>query len=133
MLTLSLRTTLNAQTSPTAFDPLAHFSLPQFCRPSVRAAPREPARPQTCVFASTKLTCRTPPASQYLYSPVDELIPPEDVERHAAEARSRSAVRDVRLERFEKSPHVAHARTDPERYWRAIRRIWEESAEERRT
>ncbi|BGP57893.1 hypothetical protein JCM8202v2_005542 [Rhodotorula sphaerocarpa] len=69
----------------------------------------------------------------YLYSPVDELIPPEDVERHAAEARSGAGIRDVRLERFEKSPHVAHARTDPERYWGAIRRVWKESAEERRT
>lgn len=92
----------------------------------------QPACPHARFFASTKLTYRTPPASQYLYSPVDELIPPEDVERHAAEARSRAGIRDVRLERFEKSPHVAHARTDPERYWGAIRRIWEESAEERR-
>ncbi|GAA5991889.1 hypothetical protein JCM10908_002256 [Rhodotorula pacifica] len=72
-----------------------------------------------------------PPSPRlYLYSPIDELIPPQDVERHAALAKTEAGVRDIRMEKFEGSPHVAHARTEPERYWGAVRRLWDESGRE---
>lgn len=56
----------------------------------------------------------------YIYSDSDELILPEDVEDHAAEAESRGWI--VEREKFHGSPHVAHMRTDPERYWAIVSR-----------
>ena len=53
----------------------------------------------------------------YLYSQADE--------KHAEEARK--AGLDVKIERFEGSPHVAHARSDPERYWSAVKKVWEDA------
>ena len=61
----------------------------------------------------------------YLYSQADEMVPWTEVEAHAEEARK--AGLDVRMERFEGSPHVAHARTDPERYWGAVKKVWEDA------
>ena len=61
----------------------------------------------------------------YLYSQADEMVPWTEVEEHAEEARK--AGLDVRMERFEGSPHVAHARTDPERYWGAVKKVWEDA------
>ena len=60
----------------------------------------------------------------YLYSRRDRLVGWRDVEAHAEDARARGfAV--VRMENFGESPHVAHARTDGERYWKAVRETWE--------
>lgn len=99
------------------------FVLPR----SIRQQPGTLARISAYLNSPTSL----PPVPRlYLYSPIDELIPPEDVERHAAQARTEAGVTDIRMEKFEKSPHVAHARTDPERYWSAVKRVWEESGEE---
>ncbi|KWU43284.1 DUF829-domain-containing protein [Rhodotorula sp. JG-1b] len=93
----------------------------------IRQQPGTLARISAYLNSPTSL----PPVPRlYLYSPIDELIPPEDVERHAAQARIEAGVTDIRMEKFEKSPHVAHARTDPERYWGAVQRVWEESGEE---
>jgi hypothetical protein len=61
----------------------------------------------------------------YLYSQADEMVPWTEVEAHAGEARK--AGLDVRMERFEGSPHVTHARTDPERYWGAVKKVWEDA------
>ncbi|GAA5911565.1 hypothetical protein JCM5296_007211 [Sporobolomyces johnsonii] len=61
----------------------------------------------------------------YLYSKADLLVPFTDVERHAAEAAAQGIT--VRQEVFEKTPHVAHARAEPERYWRAVTKLWENS------
>ncbi|GAA5933842.1 hypothetical protein JCM1841_001315 [Sporobolomyces salmonicolor] len=61
----------------------------------------------------------------YLYSKADLLIPFTDVERHAADAAAQGIT--VRKEVFEKTPHVAHARAEPERYWRAVTQLWEDS------
>ena len=61
----------------------------------------------------------------YLYSQADEMVPWTEVEEHAEEARK--AGLDVRMERFEGSPHVAHARSDPERYWGAVKKVWEDA------
>jgi len=56
-----------------------------------------------------------PPTAKrlYIYSRTDELILPEDIESNIEAAR-RTGI-DVRVERYEKSPHVAHARTDGNR------------------
>lgn len=49
----------------------------------------------------------------YIYSQTDELMPPEYIEEHIARARQDGCT--IETEAFGKSPHVAHARTDPER------------------
>jgi len=58
----------------------------------------------------------------YIYSKSDTMCLAKNVERHIESARSLGY--DLSVEVFEKSPHVAHARTDPDRYWNAIRQIW---------
>ena len=60
----------------------------------------------------------------YLYSQVDEMVPWMEVEAHAEGARK--AWLDVRMERFRGSAHVAHARTDLERYWGMVKKVWED-------
>ncbi|KAK4095822.1 hypothetical protein N658DRAFT_502291 [Parathielavia hyrcaniae] len=59
----------------------------------------------------------------YVYGDRDLLVDHADVERHAEEARGKGFT--VRRERFEGGEHVAHARVDPERYWRVVRETWE--------
>ncbi|EAS30773.1 uncharacterized protein CIMG_06252 [Coccidioides immitis RS] len=57
----------------------------------------------------------------YVYSKEDELIHWRDVEEHAEDARAKGW--NVSREMFEKSPHVSHMRTDPQRYWRIVGRL----------
>lgn len=59
----------------------------------------------------------------YLYSHGDAIIPAQDVEEHAAEARQLGFT-VWRMAAFPNSAHVAHARADPPRYWRTIRETW---------
>ncbi|KAJ8520744.1 hypothetical protein ONZ45_g2481 [Pleurotus djamor] len=59
----------------------------------------------------------------YVFSKADELVPWEEV--HDTARRSELAGLDTRIELFDESPHVAHGRTDPARYWSAIRKAWE--------
>lgn len=59
----------------------------------------------------------------YVYSEADRLVSWRDVERHADEAEKKGFA--VRRERFDGSEHVAHMRSDPDRYWRAVRETWE--------
>ncbi|KAF8903733.1 hypothetical protein CPB84DRAFT_726369 [Gymnopilus junonius] len=61
----------------------------------------------------------------YFYSTKDDIIPIHEVETHVEKARERGL--NVRVERFEDSKHVAHARADPERYWSAVRKLWEDA------
>jgi hypothetical protein len=68
----------------------------------------------------TKATARL-----YIYSKTDELMPPGDVEGHAELAKRNGL--QVRLEKYDESPHVAHARTDPVRYWNAVKQLWEDA------
>ena len=56
----------------------------------------------------------------YLYSSADKLVLAPWVETHIEEARALKL--DIDAEKFT-SPHVAHARSDPERYWGAIHRL----------
>ncbi|KAF9460355.1 hypothetical protein BDZ94DRAFT_1169921 [Collybia nuda] len=61
----------------------------------------------------------------YIYSRKDELVPFTEVEKHAQEAEV--AGFNVMQEKFEDTAHVAHARTEPERYWGAVDRVWFEA------
>ncbi|KAF9449759.1 hypothetical protein P691DRAFT_702658 [Macrolepiota fuliginosa MF-IS2] len=64
----------------------------------------------------------------YIYSEGDDLVAASAVEEHIADAREKGL--NVQAEKYGKeSRHVAHARTDPGRYWGAIGRIWEEALE----
>ncbi|KZT02020.1 uncharacterized protein LAESUDRAFT_730733 [Laetiporus sulphureus 93-53] len=58
----------------------------------------------------------------YICSDADKVTPQEEVLTHYEEALTKGF--DVTVEKFAGSPHVAHARSDPERYWNAIRRLW---------
>lgn len=55
------------------------------------------------------------PKRCYIYSDGDELVNWKHVEAHADEAEKIGLT--VRREKFLGSPHVAHMRADPERYW----------------
>lgn len=57
----------------------------------------------------------------YMYSDVDPFVPRIVIERHADEAEKSGF--SVRKEVFLGSPHVAHARTDGERYWKVVRKV----------
>ncbi len=58
----------------------------------------------------------------YVYSTGDDMVRWQDVEEHAEEAREKGYAVD--LEKFGKSGHAAHLILDPERYWRAVERVW---------
>ncbi|CAK5269245.1 unnamed protein product [Mycena citricolor] len=58
----------------------------------------------------------------YLYSTVDEMVPARDVEAHAA--ASAAGGLNVRMRRFERSAHAAHARVYPAEYWEAVQTCW---------
>ena len=65
----------------------------------------------------------------YIYSDADRMVDWQEVEDHAADARSRGFVVD--LERFEGSGHAAHVRVGGgERYWQIVKDLWRESAED---
>ncbi|KXN82982.1 Transmembrane protein 53-B [Leucoagaricus sp. SymC.cos] len=62
----------------------------------------------------------------YLYSEGDEMVAAEAVEKHMEDAKANGL--NVSSEKFgRESKHVAHARTDPQRYWVAINRLWKEA------
>ncbi|KAJ7121251.1 hypothetical protein C8R43DRAFT_75210 [Mycena crocata] len=62
----------------------------------------------------------------YIYSTTDAMVPAVSVEEHIA-AVKKSAAFDVAVEKFIGSPHVLHERQDPERYWKAVRSVWDTS------
>lgn len=61
----------------------------------------------------------------YVCSKTDEITNFESVRNHIEEAK-RSGL-DVRAEIYDKSPHVSHARVDPERYWGAVQQLWKDA------
>ncbi|PPQ83502.1 hypothetical protein CVT25_006992 [Psilocybe cyanescens] len=65
----------------------------------------------------------------YLYSVEDKLIPYHEIEAHANQAEQ--AGLPVRMEKFEDSPHVAHAKVYPQRYWTAIQKLWDDASSAR--
>lgn len=58
----------------------------------------------------------------YLYGTADDLVLWTDVEYNARKAKE--AGFNVRMEKFQGARHVAITRSEPERYWRAIRESW---------
>ncbi|KAJ7183291.1 hypothetical protein C8R46DRAFT_1066488 [Mycena filopes] len=69
------------------------------------------------------IDARTP--RLYLYSKMDNMVPWVDVAEHAAQSAAEGL--DVRSVCFEKSPHVSHARLYPERYWAAVKSVWDDA------
>lgn len=61
----------------------------------------------------------------YVFSKTDRLTPTTEVLSHIREAKRLGL--DVRTEVFENSPHVSHARVDPDRYWSAVANIWKDA------
>ncbi|QRW05754.1 hypothetical protein RhiLY_04753 [Ceratobasidium sp. AG-Ba] len=78
-------------------------------------------------------------AQAYIYGSMDLLAPPEGIERYVADKKERlrkegvNGDRVIRAERFEGSPHVSHAKTDPKRYWKVVMETWESSIWNART
>ncbi|KAK7048638.1 hypothetical protein R3P38DRAFT_2870579 [Favolaschia claudopus] len=64
----------------------------------------------------------------YIYSAADIMVPAHGVEKHLAVLKNANPPFDVEVEKFTNSPHILHERTDPERYWSAVRRVWDRSA-----
>ncbi|KAG6915815.1 hypothetical protein DXG01_009689 [Tephrocybe rancida] len=60
----------------------------------------------------------------YLASRKDEVVAFYEVEGHAQDAKA-AGFEDVRFEVFEDTPHVSHAKFEPERYWGAVEAAWD--------
>ncbi|EJD48495.1 hypothetical protein AURDEDRAFT_162454 [Auricularia subglabra TFB-10046 SS5] len=58
----------------------------------------------------------------YVYSTADAVVPAKGIEAHIADVRRLGI--EAHAERFTDSAHVAHARSDPDRYWRVVRETW---------
>ncbi|KAJ3976081.1 hypothetical protein EV361DRAFT_367889 [Lentinula raphanica] len=63
----------------------------------------------------------------YVCSRKDELVPFEQVEEHVKEAKGQGL--NAKIEIYDDTPHVAHARQYPERYWGAVKDLWASIAE----
>ncbi|KAL4257767.1 TMEM53 family protein [Pleurotus pulmonarius] len=61
----------------------------------------------------------------YVYSDKDEMVRAEVVEKHVRRVRGLGYT--TRVEKFVGSRHVQHARSDPDRYWGAVRETWSEA------
>ena len=61
----------------------------------------------------------------YIYSLVDQIINWKSVEDHAEVAKEKGYT--TRLELFEGSSHVGHAKKDPQRYWTIVEELWQSS------
>ncbi|KAJ7196223.1 hypothetical protein GGX14DRAFT_473804 [Mycena pura] len=100
----------------TAAQLLAAISLRPALRPFVRHGLNNPR-----LFPWINTT--TP--RLYLYSDADAVARVSSVREHIA--RARAAGLNVREVRFEKSPHVLHARVYPEQYWAAVSARWRDA------
>ncbi|CAG7849780.1 SubName: Full=Uncharacterized protein {ECO:0000313/EMBL:CCA74862.1} [Serendipita indica DSM 11827] len=58
----------------------------------------------------------------YVYSKTDRSVPYKQVQAHTEKAETMG--QDVTRLVFDDSPHVAHMRSDPERYWTAVQALW---------
>ncbi|KAK9482090.1 hypothetical protein V1527DRAFT_486027 [Lipomyces starkeyi] len=59
----------------------------------------------------------------YIYSDLDESILDHDIEDHADEAVAKGL--KVKMVKFTGTKHVEHMRTDPKRYWGAVKGTWD--------
>ena len=65
----------------------------------------------------------------YIYSDADRMVHWQEVEDHAADAKSKGF--SLELERFEGSGHAAHVRVGGGgRYWQIVRDLWRESSKD---
>ncbi|EIM84218.1 uncharacterized protein STEHIDRAFT_61492, partial [Stereum hirsutum FP-91666 SS1] len=86
--------------------------------PDLRASLNSPVLlPSVTITADSKDIPRL-----YVYSHKDKMSLASDIARHVADAESKGF--DVSVEIYGKTAHVSHARSDPDRYWGAIRDIW---------
>ncbi|KAG6813002.1 hypothetical protein H0H93_013548, partial [Arthromyces matolae] len=58
----------------------------------------------------------------YLASKADNVVAFYEVEGHVESAK-KAGFEDVRFEIFEETPHVSHAKFEPERYWGAVKAV----------
>lgn len=58
----------------------------------------------------------------YIYSKADKSVPYHHIQQQTEVAESKG--QDVTRLVYESSEHVSHMRSDPERYWGAIKDIW---------
>lgn len=72
----------------------------------------------------------------YIYSETDELVPWQEVEEHAREAKhifnaekAGSGEERVKTEKFVGSRHVGHLMVDADRYWRIVKSFWKETTD----
>lgn len=63
----------------------------------------------------------------YIYSRTDKLIPYASVERHITQVKESGV--PVRVERFEGTSHVNHARGNEDRYFGAIQDLWNRASQ----
>lgn len=69
---------------------------------------------------ATKKTCRL-----YIFSDTDKLVQHSAVLEHIAEAKALGL--NVQGVEFMGSPHVAHMRQNPTRYWKAVEDVWNQA------
>jgi hypothetical protein len=60
----------------------------------------------------------------YIYSKEDKIVGWTDVENHAEDAENKG-LGEVRKELWEKSGHVGHMFSNKEKYWNAVRSLWD--------
>jgi pimeloyl-ACP methyl ester carboxylesterase len=84
------------------------------------SSPDNPSKPD---LVSPWFTLKTP--RLYLFSKSDRMVPWKEVEAHAEAAKQCGF--SVRTEIFEDTPHCAHGRAHPERYWAAVRDVWNDA------
>jgi len=71
-------------------------------------------------------TAKTP--RLYFYSKADQLVEWKPLQAHIGQVKQELGSGGVvREEMFEQTPHVAHARVYPQRYWSAVRKLWDET------
>lgn len=110
------------QTLPWWVSPLMHAAIAVACiyhfLRRLPAAQNQNARAVRAPALAQRECRRT-----YLYGTADDMVDWRDVEDNARRAEESGFA--VRRERFEGARHVAIARAEPERYWRAVRESWE--------
>lgn len=62
----------------------------------------------------------------FVYSKADTAVPFEHTHKFTDVVESRGM--DIRREIYEDTPHVAHMRANPERYWGDVKSCWDEVA-----
>jgi hypothetical protein len=84
--------------------------------------------------STRELVAVRPVLRTYIYGPDDNMIPVDQVIRHADIAIANMsacgvdhASKYVRMEKFVGSPHVNHVKFERERYWKIIEETWQRS------